>query len=516
MRTFGAILLALASLAFGCQSQPSEAEKQLLAELQTLKAERASRDYLGELKDAVETWRKAMNAALAKYNDELSATRLESQQQVTTMAESLDRMQRALTAQMASQDSYLAEVEKDRVQTRKTLEEIKIEREAVRVERDAVKLERDKVTALQEAIHRERVQDAEARKELATRLTGLARTSADKFDLLLGVVDRYRTDLQGLDRGIASIQEKQADLAAAVAADAGKDEVLAGIDALGKKLGAEQARLSEALAQGQQAAEKAREQGRQQGLDLGGRIDALASVTEERFTRLDKKLDEAEKARAAEAAARRRAAKGASEGAATKHALPGKQDRDPESLLSEPQPFWENPFIAIPSGFLLLVMLFFLLKRSPEESTMDLREAPERGEQEALERDSDPHPEPAPRTVGHPAPAAASHEELRMPTPATSAGARVVDRPGRNDSQSGLPRPRCLSLRIPGEELGEGAEELLQERLARDPRILVEPRPRLERRGDGSLSARFYSVGGLAETEVEALSRSLRSLVANR
>ena len=44
--------------------------------------------------------------------------------------------------------------------------------------------------------------------------------------------------------------------------------------------------------------------------------------------KLDRNLDRAEKAREAEAAARRRAAKGETEGSANKRALPGKQERE--------------------------------------------------------------------------------------------------------------------------------------------------------------------------------------------
>ncbi len=105
----------------------------------------------------------------------------------------------------------------------------------------------------------------------------------------------------------------------------------------------------------------------------------------------------------------------------------------------------------------------------------------------------------------------AGRERLLARTSQGGDGREVLE---RDSATQEMPRPRCVSLRIPGDELADGAMEMIQDRLARDPRILVEPVPRLERRGDGSLAARFYSVGGLAQSDVEALSRSLRQLAA--
>ena len=147
--------------------------------------------------------------------------------------------------------------------------------------------------------------------------------------------------------------------------------------------------------------------------------------------------------------------------------------------------------------------------------SLDLTEAAHSRERDALEADAalSPRglaggavPSSAPSPVSEPDP------QVARRIPRVKPAGREYER--RDAALQDMPRPRCVSLRIPGDELREGAVELIQDRLARDPRILVEPSPRLERRGDGSLAARFYSVGGLAPTEVEALSRSLRQLAA--
>ncbi len=531
MRSLFATTLLLCGLTLSCQTGPSQTEKDLLAELQSLRAERESLDYLGKIKNAVEAWRKAMNAALAKYSEELAATRLESQQQITTMAGSLDGMARALIARKEAQDRFLNEAEKDRVQARKTLEEFKLEREASKIERDAIKLERDKVTALLEVAQRardedarQRREDAASRKELSAQMGKLAEASTQRSELLLTGVDKNRSGLQSLDLAIVAVMKKLGDLEKSAADPEAAAHVLGQIERLGKALAAEQ-----------KEAALARERGRkdQQGLEL--RMDALAKVTEQSFARLEKQLDQDRQEREREAAARRAAVKKAEVPVTQKTALPRSEDRDPSKLLGGAEPFWQNPFIAIPSAFLLLVLLFVLLRRSPEEVGMDRREEPQMRERDALESIADspsmpagserakaPVPEPLSAMVP-----TAARMEGRMPSPRPEASepaspgravghAVSASQGGRKVDSASMPRPRCVSLRIPGDELTEGAEELLRDRLSRDPRILVEPRPRLERRGDGSLSARFYSVGGLAETEVEALSRSLRSLVANR
>lgn len=522
MRSLLATLLLMAISLSACQTQPGQREKELQAQIDSLQAERRSQEYLGKLETAVEGWRKAMNAALGKYAQELAATRLESQQQVTTMAGSLEAMARTLAEQKAAQESYLAKIEKDSVQAKKTLEELQRARSTARLDEQAAKLEREKVTALLETIQRGRDEDQRkrdqdrladretrrkadesaksARVELSSRLEKLAKTSTAQIDLVLSLLERYRKGLDGLELGQSSLTKQ---LDALEKANAESRDPQAQV-----RLEGGLAAVKKAVAQDQEAAAKAREKGRQERQDLEARLDALGAVTEKSFARLDKQLTKLVERLEQDAAARKSRIQ--------KSALPGKATRDPDHLLSQDEPFWQNPFIAIPGAFLLLVLLFFLLKRSPEEARMDRREAPVRQEQEALEAmqvsETSRRTAEEPVPPIQPGPGTASRTEPRMPMPSS----RDVDSAPRDGEPQALPRPRCVSLRIPGDELGEAAEVILQERLARDPRILVEPRPRLERRGDGSLSARFYSVGGLADAEVEALSRSLRSLAAQR
>ncbi|GEM_PF-5718745 len=59
------------------------------------------------------------------------------------------------------------------------------------------------------------------------------------------------------------------------------------------------------------------------------------------------------------------------------------------------------------------------------------------------------------------------------------------------------PSPMHLSLRIPSEDLSPGGEEAVRAYLASESMVLVRPEPRVDRRGDGSLSIRFYIPGGL-------------------
>jgi hypothetical protein len=67
-----------------------------------------------------------------------------------------------------------------------------------------------------------------------------------------------------------------------------------------------------------------------------------------------------------------------------------------------------------------------------------------------------------------------------------------------NPSSPSSPSPMHLSLRIPAEELSPGGEEAVRAFLASESMVLVRPEPRVDRRGDGSLSIRFYIPGSLS------------------
>jgi hypothetical protein len=76
------------------------------------------------------------------------------------------------------------------------------------------------------------------------------------------------------------------------------------------------------------------------------------------------------------------------------------------------------------------------------------------------------------------------------------------------------PAPRVQSLRISSEDTITGGDVAVRGLLQCDPRVLVEPEPRVELRSDGSLSIRFYVRGQVDPREAEELARACRALAA--
>ena len=149
-----------------------------------------------------------------------------------------------------------------------------------------------------------------------------------------------------------------------------------------------------------------------------------------------------------------------------------KGDRSRDAKNAEPTLFpeelsWDDPWLIGGAGLLVLLLLYLLLRKGPVE--IEDRALAERAE------------------------------------PSTQASRQ----PARRD-----PVPSCVSIRIPSDEQERGADEAVRSILAADARVLVEPPPRLEKRTDGTLSVRFYAVGGLLPQELEELDLDCRRAAA--
>ncbi|GEM_PF-4300816 len=152
--------------------------------------------------------------------------------------------------------------------------------------------------------------------------------------------------------------------------------------------------------------------------------------------------------------------------------------REKESgKVSGPGIFWEDPWSWGPGLLALLCLLWLVLRRPGEGAEAEdrvLSVPPSSSERKG------PFPGEPPRGVG----------------------ALLGD--GEGAEEGGRP-PLCLRLRIPAEECREDAFSRISDWLRGESRILCEPPPRVEVRGDGSLSLRCYLPGDLPEAQVEAL-----------
>ncbi|MDP6425192.1 MAG: hypothetical protein QGG14_10635 [Planctomycetota bacterium] len=132
-----------------------------------------------------------------------------------------------------------------------------------------------------------------------------------------------------------------------------------------------------------------------------------------------------------------------------------------------------------------------------------------RGDREAGEGKQDVLPVPATPVAQEEATREPAEKMVDHGSQPAAAPARVAARPA-----NGEPAPRVQTLRIPAEDTGPGGEAAVRSLLECDPRVLVEPSPRIEPHGDGSVSIRFYVRGSVGQHDAANLAGSCRSLAA--
>jgi hypothetical protein len=363
-------------------------------------------------------------------------------------------------------------------------------------------------------------QAARLRSQLAELGKGMA-AGAGGEDLLAKV-------RQELDARLVAIEERQkqrddalrAELARATAARPGDDELAARLTAIeqGQKqrddaLRGEIARATAALATAfeERLSQAGNEQAallRQQLADLGKQIaarptgEAEVLAVRDQVKGLGARLDEdLERRKLADRDADLKLE-------AMGRALSG-LERTVQGMASDLQAqdrteaggFWTSPWSWGLGLAALAFLVFYLVKRDRTEAT-------------AAEDDVFVIPEPPAAGAG------SRFEDLARPAAdeAEAAGPELAPVRPRIQPRAGdaEPAPRLQSLRVPAAQAVAGGGPAVRSLLECDPRVLVEPEPRVEQRPDGSLSIRFYVRGHVDGREADELAASCRLLATGK
>ncbi len=326
------------------------------------------------------------------------------------------------------------------------------------------KANRERKRALEFALAKERV---ESQKRLDSKIAALAAEgSAVDRSVLAKMESDFSSRLDVLSKKLAAAVPASADLRGAVGA------------------------VTKGLAD-ERSARTTREQ----------QLDASVSRLGTKLSELEARLS------AKQTIAPERIVSGPADGGGTGGAAP----KQAASSKVRSDKLWDRAWIWIPGAALLLLLLFLLFRKGDDEVVAE--EALDEDEVfivPDLESDLDQIPaSETDRLVEE----ALDDRTLASVTARTSVSTGVAPRP------NGAPvavdeAPRVQSLRIPPEDAVAGGDAAVRGLLECDPRVLVEPAPRIEQRADGSLSIRFYVRGHVEQRDAEELTTRCRMLAS--
>lgn len=511
----------------------------------------------GSLRSQPEDIQRLVEASFdAKFDDKLAPRLSQSDKRLTALSDLVGQSQTKLDASVTSLAKQVADLAADKTDAAQGARIDKLAGDVAAVKTlidgyakgssTAVKSVEAKVDALAGSITTElgkQVAALEARlaksndnAALRTELERLLATHATKLGDLSKQLSAATASRDALDKKLGALETELAEIKSDVKQNPKGDRAVGKrLDALEKKLELDNARRE------------------QEVKDLALRIDALGATLSQGLETIRK-----------QAAARidkqktREVADGSGEqetsptGPAAKSEAGSDKTGGRANGLEEGA-FWEDPFL-IAAGVALLLLLGYLLFRRDEEDEAEAQSDAEWessvnelaqavGEEELEPKRSVPDQTRAameqarllaaaleahtqglhdvdqkPSSSAFEAPATEpqhqrSEAETHRQRPDTRAEpvARELSQP-TSRSRNGEPAPSVQSLRVSPREAATGGDEAVRSLLTADPRVLIEPAPRVEWRSDGALSIRFYVHGEVGGREAEDLVHACREL----